>query len=98
MKSFFGLMLTLFAVLLFGFIPAGADDQRPEPGQSFKDCATDCPEMVIVPAGSFNMGSPVTEPGRQLTEAPQHAVTIAKPFAVSKFVMTFAEWDACTAH
>jgi formylglycine-generating enzyme required for sulfatase activity len=53
--------------------------------------------MVIVPAGSFNMGSPVTESGRKLTEAPQHTVTVAKPFAVSKFAVTFAEWDACAA-
>ena len=35
--------------------------------------------------------------GRDLTEAPQHIVTIAKPFAVSKFEVTFAEWDECAA-
>jgi len=35
---------------------------RDEPGQSFRDCA-DCPEMVVVPAGSFMMGSPDDEPG-----------------------------------
>jgi formylglycine-generating enzyme required for sulfatase activity len=28
-------------------------------------------------------------------EGPQHKVTIAKPFAVSKFAVTFDEWDAC---
>ena len=43
------------------------------------------------------MGSPEAEPGRQLTEAPQHNVTIGKPFAVSKFQVTFAEWDTCGA-
>ena len=42
--------------------------------------------------------SPQAEPGHQLTEAPQHNVTIEKPFAASKFVVTFAEWDACAAH
>ena len=73
-------------------------EQRLKPGQSpFKDCATDCPEMVVIPAGSFAMGSPQAEPGRDLTEAPQHNVTIAKPFAVSKFEVTFAEWDECAA-
>ncbi len=54
--------------------------------------------MVVIPAGSFRMGSPKAEPGRQLTEGPQHDVTIAKAFAVSKFEVTFAEWDACAAH
>jgi formylglycine-generating enzyme required for sulfatase activity len=30
-------------------------------------------------------------------ERPQHEVTIAKPFAVGKYEVTFAEWDACVA-
>lgn len=42
------------------------------------------------------MGSPKSEPQRS-NEAPQHRVNIAKPFAVGKFVVTFAEWDACVA-
>jgi formylglycine-generating enzyme required for sulfatase activity len=56
----------------------------------FKDCA-DCPQMVVLPAGEFTMGSP---PSEQQAEA-QHRVTIAAPFAVSKFEITFAQWDAC---
>ena len=67
---------------------------KPGSGQSFKDCPT-CPEMVVVPAGSFMMGSPESEPGRGSDEGPQRRVTIAKPFAVGKFEVTFAEWDAC---
>ena len=63
-------------------------------GESFKDCAN-CPEMVVVPAGNFMMGSPQNEKGRGSDESPRHKVTIAKPFAVGKFEMTFAEWDAC---
>jgi len=43
--------------------------------------------MVVVPAGSFMMGSPEDEPEREYlqngTESPQHTVTIAKPFAVT---------------
>jgi formylglycine-generating enzyme required for sulfatase activity len=39
--------------------------------------------------------SPEDEPGRSTNEVPQHEVRIAKPFAVSKFEATFAEWDAC---
>ena len=43
------------------------------------------------------MGSPATEKGRYANEGPQHSVTIAKPFAVSKFDVTFADWDACVS-
>jgi len=64
------------------------------PGTVFRDCP-DCPEMVVVPAGSFMMGSPAGEASRSYEEGPQRKVTIAKPFAVGKFEVTFAEWDAC---
>ena len=66
-------------------------------GDSFKECAMDCPELIVIPPGQFTMGSPSTEPGHNDDEAPQHGVTIAKPFAVSKFVVTFADWDACVS-
>jgi formylglycine-generating enzyme required for sulfatase activity len=54
--------------------------------------------MVVVPAGSFMMGSPPTEKGQDAAEGPQHTVTIAKPFAVAKFQLTFDEWDTCVAY
>ena len=57
---------------------------------AFRDC-TDCPEMVVIPAGEFTMGSPPSEQGAEA----QHRVTIAAPFAASKFEVTFDEWDAC---
>lgn len=57
---------------------------------AFRDCAR-CPQMVVVPAGEFTMGSP---PSEQQAEA-QHRVTIAYPFTVSRFDVTFDEWDAC---
>ena len=41
------------------------------------------------------MGSPESERGRGKDEGPQHPVTIAQPFAVGKFEVTFNEWDAC---
>jgi formylglycine-generating enzyme required for sulfatase activity len=59
-------------------------------GEAFNDCDL-CPEMVVVPAGSFMMGSAVGDED----EKPVHRVTIAKAFAVGKFEVTFAEWDAC---
>ena len=65
-------------------------------GVSFSDCS-DCPEMVVVPAGSFTMGSPPDEEGRLDREGPQRQVTIARPFAVGKFEVTFDEWDACVS-
>src|SRR5262249_22850102 len=68
-----------------------------KPHMSFRECAKDCPEMIVVPAGSFTMGSPASEKGRDAGEEPQHTVTIARPFAVSKWDVTFAEWDACVS-
>jgi formylglycine-generating enzyme required for sulfatase activity len=47
--------------------------------------------MVVIPAGEFTMGSPPAEQGAEA----QHRVTIATPFAVGKFEVTFDEWDAC---
>jgi formylglycine-generating enzyme required for sulfatase activity len=67
-----------------------------KPKDIFKEC-DNCPEMIVVPAGTFRMGSPTTEPGRSADEGPQHTVTIARPFAVGRFAVTFDEWDACAA-
>jgi formylglycine-generating enzyme required for sulfatase activity len=77
------------------FTPAA--EQALKPGAAFQECANDCPEMIVVPAGNFMMGSPATEKGRFDDEGPQHQVTIAQPFAVSKFDVTFAGWDACVS-
>jgi formylglycine-generating enzyme required for sulfatase activity len=60
------------------------------PGDTFRDCP-DCSELVVVPAGSFTMGSGAPY------EGPLHKVTIAKPFAVGRFEVTFDEWDRCVA-
>ena len=62
---------------------------------TFADCA-DCPVMVRIPQGQFTMGSPANEPYRGAEK--QHRVTIASPFALSKYEITFAQWDACVAH
>jgi formylglycine-generating enzyme required for sulfatase activity len=63
--------------------------------QSFRECAQDCPEMIAVPAGEYTMGSPAAEPGRNPNEGPQHKIVVSKRFAVSKNLVTFADWDAC---
>ena len=71
------------------------DDDPSAPGQVFRDCADECPEMVVVPAGSFMMGSPQSEVGSQEDERPVREVTIDAAFAVGVFEVTFAEWQAC---
>lgn len=53
------------------------------PGRVFRDCP-ECPEMVVIPGGQTRLAS-----------GPE--VTIATPFAVGKFEVTFAEWDACVS-
>jgi formylglycine-generating enzyme required for sulfatase activity/uncharacterized caspase-like protein len=60
--------------------------------EHFKDCPT-CPEMVMVPAGSFTMGSPSNEPERRGIDD-QLPVTIRKPFAVGRFAVTRGEFAA----
>jgi formylglycine-generating enzyme required for sulfatase activity len=77
------------------YVLSMAKEQALKPGDSFKECAADCPEMVVVPAGAFTMGSPQTDKLAISTEMPQHEVTIAKPFTVSKYELTFADWSAC---
>ena len=59
-------------------------------GKGFQECP-ECPEMVVVPAGSFIMGSLDGD----YDERPRHKVVITKPFAVGKFEVTRDQWDAC---
>ncbi len=82
-----------------------AEERTLRPQDSFRECAL-CPEMVVVPAGSFTMGSSPAEIDALVkesktehyrSEGPQRRVTFARPFAVGRFEVTFAEWDACVA-
>lgn len=54
-----------------------------------------CPEMMVVPKGSFLMGSPETELGRSEDEGPVRRVTFEDPFAVGVYEVTFEQWDKC---
>ncbi len=67
-------------------------DSAPSPGETFQDCA-ECPKMVVVPSGSFTMGSSAREWGPR-DERPLHRVRIDYQFAVGVYE-TFAEWYAC---
>lgn len=51
------------------------------------------PEMVNIPMGSFLMGSPKNEKGRSRNEGPQHSVVLNYSLSVSRFAITFDEWD-----
>lgn len=89
--------------------PAPAPQQAAKPAaasippKTFRDCPN-CPEMVVIPAGRFQMGAgpgenqhfqvPANEAGR---DEPQHEVNFAKPFALAKFDVTRAEFAAFTS-
>ena len=57
-----------------------------------KDCAA-CPTLVAIAPGSFMMGTNSDDP----SERPVHRVTIGHPFALAKYVVTVAQWNACVA-
>jgi formylglycine-generating enzyme required for sulfatase activity len=70
------------------------------PGRAFRDCP-ECPEMVVVPAGGFLMGSSSAEITREAVpgewanrERPQHSVTIGRAFALGRFHVTRGEFAA----
>ena len=66
---------------------------RKEPGERFRDCdGSWCPELVVVAAGRFEMGSPGGEAGRYGDEGPVHEVTIAEAFAVGVYEVTRGEF------
>jgi formylglycine-generating enzyme required for sulfatase activity len=60
--------------------------------QIVQDCKN-CPEMVVIPAGSFLMGSPDFEAGRGDDEGPQRIITLPT-FMMGKTEVTQGEWKA----
>ena len=80
-------------------------EAKRRPGEIFRDglvdgksCSSACPEMMVIPAGSFTMGSPPSEVGRYENEGPQRRVVIQRPLAVSRFEVSFEEWGLCAAN
>ena len=83
-----------FAALTCSLLPGSALAAAPQPpGKVFKDCK-DCPQMVVLPAGTFTMGTPDDEVGHEPDESPLHPVTFAQPVAISRFQVLKGEWDA----
>ncbi len=80
--------------------PGPSPAQRPQvaalttglPAGVFQDCQG-CPQMVALPPGKFSMGSAKGDPSEQ----PAREVTIDYDFAVGRFEVTVAEWQACVA-
>src|SRR5262245_12066263 len=75
------------------------------PKDSFRECDA-CPTMVVIPAGTFTMGTSPAEiaavmkelgSAQPKSEGPQRQVTIPRPLAVGKFEITYTEWAACAA-
>jgi formylglycine-generating enzyme required for sulfatase activity len=85
------------APTLIAVAPLSMERERAlKPGDMFNECSK-CPEMIVLPAGSFTMGSQESEKDREKDEGPQHIVTIGKPFAVGKFHITVDQFAAFVA-
>jgi formylglycine-generating enzyme required for sulfatase activity len=73
-----------------------AAERALRPHDTFMECPT-CPDMVVLPVGTFTMGSPDAEEGRSRAEGPQRQIKVTRAFAVGKFAVTFDEWEACVS-
>ena len=65
----------------------------PQNRPTFKDCDV-CPEMIVLPTGTFMMGSPPNEVGHRDVEGKPRRVTIGKRIAIGKFEVTVAQYAA----
>ena len=84
--------------LMAGEEPESPSDQpgsAPPAGETFRDCPN-CPEMVVIPAGSFQMGCLLDDDDCWHPQFPVHEVTV-RSFALSKHEVTLDEWDACVS-
>jgi formylglycine-generating enzyme required for sulfatase activity len=93
--------LAYWATMFRGHQLDAARIARLKPGEDFQECAETfsddrqdgkqiskhCPDMVVIPGGSYRMGG----------EGSSRIITIKRPFAVSRFTITFDQWDACVA-
>ena len=65
-------------------------------GSAFHSCRL-CPEMMVIKQGTLSMGSRKGEPGHSSKEGPRHKVRFAQSFAIGRYEVTFAQWDACVS-
>jgi len=83
--------LAMAAWFFLSTTPAPEPLALPQPGSTFRDCAT-CPEMVVLPAGEFLQGAPAANIQREANEGPRRVVAVDYPLAVSRFEITRAEF------
>jgi formylglycine-generating enzyme required for sulfatase activity len=97
------LALLSLACVLTPTLSASPVDTDLKPGESFRDCP-DCPLMVVVPSGIFDMGAEQTtlmRDGRLRPHGPVRRIRIERPFAVARFELSeaeFADFVADTGH
>jgi formylglycine-generating enzyme required for sulfatase activity len=94
MKKSHGLPVAMvICALCTAGIASAQPADRAEPGQTFAECRN-CPEMIILPAGSFTMGSPADEALRRDNE-PQSTITFPTAFAIARTPVTWDQWESC---
>ena len=77
----------------FGVTAAGRGRDADMPDLAVFRDKSFAPELVLLPAGKFMMGSTEKEEDEYKSERPQHRVTIAQRFAIGQYPVTFAEYD-----
>ena len=83
-------------VILWCMAASWVHGQSLQPGTTFRDC-DNCPEMVVVPSGAFDLRTAPWGPGRPHNEGYFYSVTFSRPFAIGKFEVTFGEWEHCVS-
>jgi formylglycine-generating enzyme required for sulfatase activity len=108
-NSWIALFVAVIVLTVGGPATAGPDVQAAQAGQIFHDCSN-CPNMAVIPAGNFLMGSSTAETQRDIdamswdvdsvfkrllnNEHPQHEVNINRSFAIGRYLVTRGEFAA----
>jgi formylglycine-generating enzyme required for sulfatase activity len=95
MTTFIRALPTVLLFLLAGCasMSGGSTHDGARSAGRIKECRN-CPELVVIPAGSYLMGSPENEPERRENER-QRRITFARPFAMATTPITWDQWEAC---
>lgn len=80
----------LYAALLVAAFTACTCTGAPD---RLRDCS-DCPEMVVIPAGTAILGASATDRFRKPDELPERTFTVREPFAVSRYEVTRDQYEA----
>lgn len=94
----FGFAAIAAACLALACTSSGSGEPEPpafEVGDVFSECP-ECPDMVVLPAGTFMMGAPEDDPNRRPSER-LHEVRFPRAFALARTAVTWDQWEACVA-